>query len=101
MKAIKVYTKSQEWQLAKREDGIWFCREWIETRYGPQWEKWRPLGLLKEAKIYGDSVLTEFGNSWEVKVKKVYAYFRTAVFVIKNVRKQYKNKLRLPDGEVR
>ena len=101
MKAIKVYTKSQEWQLAKREDGNWFCRNWIMTKYGPQWEKWKPLGQLKEAKICKDPILTEFENSWEYKIKKVYAYFRTAVFVIRNIRKEYKNKLRLPDGEVR
>ena len=101
MKAIKVYTKSLEWQLAKREDGVWFYREWVVTSYGPAWGKWKLLGSLKEAKIHNDSILTDFEDSWEIKVRKIYAYFKKTVFIIKNVQKQYKNKLRLPEGGIK
>lgn len=101
MKATKVYTKTLEWQLAKREDGIWFYREWVVTSYGPSWGKWKLLGLLKEAKILEDSILTDFEDSWKIKVKNIYAYFKNTVFIIKNVQKQYKNKLILPDEEIK
>ena len=97
MKAVKVYTKSREWQLAEGENDYWFYRKWVETRYGPWWGKWELLGLLEKARICEDSVLTGFVDSWEIKVKHIYAYFRTDVFKMVNIKKQYKNKFRLPN----
>ena len=45
-KAVKLYSRTNEYQLAKRSDGIWFLRLWKNNGYGPNWTKWQEIGKI-------------------------------------------------------
>lgn len=98
MKATKVYKISNYYQLAKRVDGCWFYREWINSNYGYTWSRWRKFGKITKVEIVEDSTKAEFADSYECMVKKIHVTFDNRYLIrIRPDSKTYKSTVRLPN----
>ena len=97
-KAVKLYSKANEYQLAKRADGNWFYREWKANRYGVNWTKWANIGKLTNIEKVKEPTRCQFSDSYEILVTRVYANFNNKwTLQIKFDEKRIKNSLRLPN----
>ena len=97
-KAVKLYSRINEYQLAKRADGNWFYREWKSTKYGPNWSKWANIGKLTNIQKVKESTRCQFSDSYETLVTRVYAKFDNKWTLKMNFSdKRTENNVRLPN----
>lgn len=97
-KAIKLYSRTNLYQLAKRVDGNWFYREWKSNKYGLRWTKWVNIGQLTSIEKVKEPTGCEFFNKYDCLVSNVYAHFDNKWTMKMNFEhKVFKNTLRLPN----
>ena len=98
-KAIKLYSRTNEYQLAKRGDGTWFLRLWKNTGYGPNWTKWQEIGKMVKIEKMKTATMCEFCDSYECEVSKIVATFDNKLSIrIVADHKKFENNLRLPNN---
>ena len=101
-KASKLYSYINDYQIAKREDGIWFYRKWKRIESGLRgfltWTKWESIGRLTKVERDISPTLARFDGYEDVMIKRIYAEFDNKyIFQIKPDHKIYNNNLRLPN----
>lgn len=97
-KAVKLYSRTNEYQLAKRSDGIWFLRLWKNNGYGPNWTKWEEIGKIVKIEKMKFATKCEYCDSYDDEVSKVVATFNNKLSIrIVADHKRFENNLRLPN----
>lgn len=104
LKAVKLYSYPNEFQLAKRSDDIWFYREWKLISKGihhfPSWSKWKEVGYLKNVTKEWGQTYAQFADAEDCLVLRLYAEFTKGQVMLinfKRLNKTYNPKyIKLP-----
>ena len=79
-------------QLAKREDDVWFFRQYQFNGYGTSWSKWEHWNQLVE-------YTTQIINAYDGSITKMAeGYTDTIEFGFRKLAKVTTSKVRLPKG---